>query len=238
MRIIARGRMMEPEGISPIMTLDDVAGYLKIHRRTVHQWAIDGIIPAFKVGNQWRFELDAVREWFRSGTARKRSPVRQASPAQTPAQPLAPAKPARKPCIVIAEDHEHLLGVYCEVFETGFPGVDVIPARDGVEALIHIIKREPCLIVADITMPRFDGLQLREFLLLDDALGRICFVAVSGTAGAELGFDEDNPPFDLLLRKPVSVGNLLNAIAEIAPGRSCEALFAGRAPEPAGKKKG
>lgn len=39
-----------------IMTIDEVAEYLRIHRMTVYRWAKAGTIPMFKVGGRggWR----------------------------------------------------------------------------------------------------------------------------------------------------------------------------------------
>jgi excisionase family DNA binding protein len=38
----------------PIMTVDQVAEYLKLHPLTIRHLAREGEIPAFKVGRQWR----------------------------------------------------------------------------------------------------------------------------------------------------------------------------------------
>ncbi|MCX5714141.1 MAG: helix-turn-helix domain-containing protein, partial [Candidatus Omnitrophica bacterium] len=38
-----------------IMTTKEVAEYLGIHPLTVHKYARQGKIPAFKIGTDWRF---------------------------------------------------------------------------------------------------------------------------------------------------------------------------------------
>jgi excisionase family DNA binding protein len=40
-----------------ILTLDEIAAYLKIAKRTVYRLAQKGEIPAFKLGGTWRFRL-------------------------------------------------------------------------------------------------------------------------------------------------------------------------------------
>ncbi len=47
--------MADPEG--EILTLEEVAAYLKAGKRTVYRPAQDGKIPAFKLGGSWRFHL-------------------------------------------------------------------------------------------------------------------------------------------------------------------------------------
>ena len=48
-----------------IMTLDEVANYLRVHRSTVYRMAREGSIPTTKVANQWRFKKERIDRWFR-----------------------------------------------------------------------------------------------------------------------------------------------------------------------------
>jgi excisionase family DNA binding protein len=47
-----------------ILTIKEVAAYLKVHERTVYRLASKGEIPAFKVGNTWRFRLPDIEHWI------------------------------------------------------------------------------------------------------------------------------------------------------------------------------
>jgi excisionase family DNA binding protein len=50
------------------MTIAEVAKLLKLGERTVYQLAREGRIGgAAKIGNQWRFEKDALLDWFKRG---------------------------------------------------------------------------------------------------------------------------------------------------------------------------
>ncbi len=51
-------------GRSTLMTLEEVARYLRLHRSTVYRLAGDGLIPGLKVGNQWRFAKERVDLWM------------------------------------------------------------------------------------------------------------------------------------------------------------------------------
>jgi len=46
-----------------------VAKWLGISTRAVCLWAECKEIPAMKIGRQWRFRQDELREWLRSGQA-------------------------------------------------------------------------------------------------------------------------------------------------------------------------
>lgn len=47
-----------------IMTTKDVADYLSIHPLTVHKYARNGAIPAFKIGTDWRFQKKSIDKWI------------------------------------------------------------------------------------------------------------------------------------------------------------------------------
>jgi excisionase family DNA binding protein len=47
-----------------ILTLEEVAGYLKLKPQTIYTWAQDGKIPAVKLGKEWRFRKSVIDRWF------------------------------------------------------------------------------------------------------------------------------------------------------------------------------
>ena len=47
-----------------VMTLNEVAEYLRIPRSTVYKLVQEGRIPGQKVGRQWRFHRAVVENWL------------------------------------------------------------------------------------------------------------------------------------------------------------------------------
>ena len=47
-----------------IMTLEEVAAYLKLKPQTIYTWAQQKKIPAAKIGKEWRFKKAIIDEWF------------------------------------------------------------------------------------------------------------------------------------------------------------------------------
>ncbi|UCG60317.1 MAG: helix-turn-helix domain-containing protein [Candidatus Zixiibacteriota bacterium] len=47
-----------------IMTLEEVAAYLKLKPQTIYTWAQEKKIPAAKIGKEWRFRRSLIDEWF------------------------------------------------------------------------------------------------------------------------------------------------------------------------------
>lgn len=46
-----------------ILTLEEVAQYLRVSERTVYDWANKGDIPCGKLGTNWRFKRDEIEKW-------------------------------------------------------------------------------------------------------------------------------------------------------------------------------
>ncbi len=57
----------------PWVSIDDVARHLDIARETVYRWIETKGLPAHKVGRLWKFKLDEIDEWVRSGGASNQS---------------------------------------------------------------------------------------------------------------------------------------------------------------------
>lgn len=58
---------------STVLTIDDLANYLKVSKSTLYKLAQEGAVPGQKVGRHWRFHRQAVDEWLcnQSTTAAK-----------------------------------------------------------------------------------------------------------------------------------------------------------------------
>ena len=49
-----------------IMTIEEVADYLRVSERTVYEWAQKGDLPGGKLGTTWRFKREDVENWVNS----------------------------------------------------------------------------------------------------------------------------------------------------------------------------
>ena len=47
-----------------IMTIEEVAQYLRVKKRTVYEWLKKGKIPAIKTVGQWRFKKSKIDAWL------------------------------------------------------------------------------------------------------------------------------------------------------------------------------
>jgi len=53
---------------SGLMTIEDLADYLKVSRRTIYEWLKAHKIPALKLVGQWRFRKDKIDAWLDNPT--------------------------------------------------------------------------------------------------------------------------------------------------------------------------
>ena len=50
--------------VNEIMTLEEVAAYLRVKPQTIYTWAQEKKIPAAKLGKEWRFKKSIIDEWY------------------------------------------------------------------------------------------------------------------------------------------------------------------------------
>ncbi len=53
-----------------ILTVDEVAAYLKLAPKTVYKLVSNKQIPAFRVGKFWRFKKTEIEKWIQDNLAR------------------------------------------------------------------------------------------------------------------------------------------------------------------------
>jgi excisionase family DNA binding protein len=49
--------------ISPVLTVRDLGAYLRVHPSTIYRLLKTGQLPAFKVGSDWRFNVEEIDRW-------------------------------------------------------------------------------------------------------------------------------------------------------------------------------
>jgi excisionase family DNA binding protein len=47
-----------------ILTLEEVAAYLRLKPQTIYKWAQERRIPAVKLGKEWRFRRSILDRWL------------------------------------------------------------------------------------------------------------------------------------------------------------------------------
>lgn len=57
-----------------VLTIDELAIYLKVSKSTLYKLAQEGKVPGQKIGKHWRFLRSTIDEWLANESQRKRRP--------------------------------------------------------------------------------------------------------------------------------------------------------------------
>jgi excisionase family DNA binding protein len=81
--------------VREVMDIRIASDYLGISPDTLYKYASDGFIPAFKLGNRWRFKRSRLDEWMDQQSSQGAQP-RRVQPAEV-AQPRKPQSVVARP---------------------------------------------------------------------------------------------------------------------------------------------
>ena len=59
-----KGADLMDEKPSNVLTIDELAAYLKISKSTLYKLVREGKIPSQKIGKHWRFRKGAIDHWL------------------------------------------------------------------------------------------------------------------------------------------------------------------------------
>ena len=128
-------RIKEMVGMA-LMTLEELAVYLRVTKKTIYRLLEKGNIPAKKVGQQWRFDKVDIDSWLSESS--KRDEVR----------------------ILVIDDEKEI----CSLFKDALDGSGVLVsiANDSLQGLELIKEHVFDLVFLDLKMPKMNGAELHR----------------------------------------------------------------------------
>jgi excisionase family DNA binding protein len=120
--------------MTELMTVEEVADYLRVTKKTIYRLLTQNKIPATKVGHQWRFDKAAIDEWLQRSSA------------------------GTKANILVVDDEQVIRLLFKETLEE--LGYRVITADTGSEGLELVKQRDFDLVFLDLKMPGMNGANL------------------------------------------------------------------------------
>ena len=115
--------------------------------------------------------------------------------------------------MLVADDEEDILALVTTILERA--GHEVLPVRDGAEALAAVRDRRPDLAVLDISMPELDGLEVLRRLRADAETSELPVVLLSAQAqeaDVKRGFATGASAY---VKKPFSPRDLTERVDEL-----------------------
>lgn len=66
-------QIVPPKEVREVMDITQASEYLGISPDTLYKYAAEGFIPAFKLGNRWRFKRSVVDTWMEAQSDKRSS---------------------------------------------------------------------------------------------------------------------------------------------------------------------
>ena len=183
----AKHRMHAPEQpdrvAGEILTIRDVALYLKLPVSTVYRLAERRDLPGHKVGRQWRFHKAVLDDWFRRHAASRAT-------------------------ILVVDDDEVARKVLVEALQGGRR--QILTAASGEEAIEVAQRANLDLVLLDLVMPGLGGVE--TFRRLHALRPELPVIMVTGYPDSELVARALQVGPFTLINKPIDVTQLQKVV--------------------------
>ncbi len=119
----------------------------------------------------------------------------------------------RTPLVMVVDDSITMRRVTARILE--HHGLEVVTARDGVEAVDMLFERVPDLILLDIEMPRMDGFELAGYVRDDNRLAQVPIMMITSRSGDKHREHARQLGVDRYLIKPYQELNMVRNVFEM-----------------------
>jgi excisionase family DNA binding protein len=120
--------------MTELMTLKEVANYLRVTKRTMYRVLKEGRFPAIKVRRQWRFDKNSIDEWVRQNSTKIAANI------------------------LVIDDDETICSLFKDTLEEA--GYTVTAVSESSKGLELAKGRDYDLVFLDLKMPGMDGAEL------------------------------------------------------------------------------
>lgn len=170
--------------VTTLLTLEEVADYLRVTKKTIYRLLERNIIPATKVGRQWRFDKDSIDVWLRQNSIERRANV------------------------LVIDDDETICSLFKETLEGA--GHTVTTVSESLKGLELVKDQDYDLVFLDLKMPVMDGAEL--FRQIRVSKPELPVTIITGYPDSDLMMSAlAHGPFGVM-NKPFSSSNILTAV--------------------------
>jgi len=141
-----------------LMTLPELAQYLRFTRKTIYGLLKKGSIPAIRIGRKWRFNRDAIDTWLHRNMKGVKS------------------------CILVIDDEDVIRSLFKATLEE--QEHEVVTASTGAAGLQCVKERDFNLVFLDLKLPDMDGAEV--FREIKKVRPTLPVTIISGYPGSEM----------------------------------------------------
>jgi len=173
--------------MTEFVTVEEVAHFLRVTKKTIYRLLERGDIPAVKIGRSWRFDKAAINEWLRW---------------------LSEKSVRNKADILVIDDDETICSLFQDTLKEA--GHTVTTASESSRGLELVKEQDYDLVLLDLKMPEMDGAELfRQIRLTKPELP---VTIITGYPDSDLMTRAlAYGPFGVM-NKPFSGSNILNVV--------------------------
>lgn len=113
--------------------------------------------------------------------------------------------------VLIVEDNELLIDFYRQAL-SGLGDIMIVTARNGYEGLIEVCEHQPQIVIADLSMPQFDGFKMLRILDHDPKHRPAHFIVISGLDSAAIESAGGLPQGTHLVPKKLLTSSLIHEL--------------------------
>ena len=155
-----------------LMTIQEVAAYLKMSRQTIYRMARQDKIPALKVRSRWRFRRSDIESWL---TLENNSPRER---------------------ILVVDDDPGIIDFFAHVLES--ENCRFVSALTGQGAIQKVEQQSFDLIYLDLNLPDISGPETLKAIRQIDDTAKV--VVITGCEGDLLREILELGPFTVLVK--------------------------------------
>lgn len=141
-----------------LMTLEEVADYLRVTTKTIYRMIYKGSIPVQKVGHQWRFDKVSIDNWLQQNATKKAARI------------------------LVIDDDEAICSLFKDTLEES--GHVITTVNNSVQGLELVKSQDYDLVFLDLKMPVMDGAKLFQQIRL--AKPKLPVTIITGFPDSEL----------------------------------------------------
>ena len=120
--------------MAELMTLEEVAQYLRVTEKTIYRLLDKRGVPAARVGHQWRFDKAVIDTWLRQSSTEAEARI------------------------LVIDDDETICSLFKDTLEDA--GYKVTAVTNSYEGLELVKNEDYDLVFLDLKMPGLDGAEL------------------------------------------------------------------------------
>lgn len=181
--------------MTELMTLEELAQYLRFTKKTIYGLLKQGNIPAIKIGRKWRFKKDTIDNWLHRSMK------------------------GVKTRILVIDDEDIIRSLFKTILKE--EGHIVVTASTGAEGIQYVKQRDFDLVFLDLKLPDMDGAEvLRE---IKNVRPTLLVTIVTGYPGSEMMEKALKEGPLGVMNKPFSDSDIIAAVNSfvhaVTPGR-------------------